>query len=124
MRKAAGIMLIVLGIFEVLGMITRVISLVGFDFDVLTLVLTHVFWGSVYFALLVIGGVLSLRKKYWELCLALALIALVRAILPKVSLLTSGNLLWSLDSWIIAVGLLISAVFICLTRKEWKEIQG
>ena len=125
MRKAAGIILIILGIVEVLGMITSVRSLLAGPMSMpVSTILLAVSFPIVYAALLVTGGVLCVRKKYWELCLTSALLALVVGIVPVVAQLLRGSLdvLVAWENWIVVVGAVISTIFISLMRKEWKEI--
>jgi len=125
MRKAAGIILIILGIVEVGGAIISVRGLLAGPMSVpVSAIWLAVAFPIVYAALLVTGGVLCVRKKYWELCLTSALLALVVGIVPVVAQLLRGSLdvLVAWENWIVVVGAVISTIFIALMRKEWKEI--
>ena len=125
MRKAAGIILIILGIVEVGGAIISVRGLLAGTMSIpVSAIWLAVSFPIVYAALLVTGGVLCVRKKYWELCLTSALLALVVGIVPVVAQLLRGSLdvLVAWENWIVVVGAVISTIFISLMRKEWKEI--
>ena len=125
MRKAAGIILIILGIVEVAGMIISVRGLLAGVMSIpVSAIWLAVSFPIVYAALLVTGGVLCVRKKYWELCLTSALLALVVGIVPVVAQLLRGSLdvLVAWENWIVVVGAVISTILISLMRKEWKEI--
>jgi len=125
MRKAAGIILIILGIVEVGGGIISVRGLLAGTMSIpVSAIWLAVSFPIVYAALLVTGGVLCVRKKYWELCLTSALLALVVGIVPVVAQLLRGSLdvLVAWENWIVVVGAVISTIFISLMRKEWKEI--
>ena len=125
MRKAAGIILIILGIVEVGGGIISVRGLLAGTMSIpVSAIWLAVSFPIVYAALLVTGGVLCVRKKYWELCLTSALLALVVGIVPVVAQLLRGSLdvLVAWENWIVVVGAVISTIFISLMRKEWKDI--
>ncbi len=127
MRKAAGIILIILGIVEVGGGIISVRGLLAGPMSIpVSAIWLAVSFPIVYAALLVTGGVLCVRKKYWELCLTSALLALVVGIVPVVAQLLRGSLdvLVAWENWIVVVGAVISTIFISLMRKEWKEISA
>ena len=121
MRKAAGIMLIVIGIVQVIGMI---INVIGSDilFSAYYRIWVSAYWPIVFGGLFVTGGISCLRKKYWELCLTSALLALVGGIHYVVTAVLLGTLDVRWQNWILVVGALISTVFISRTKKEWKEI--
>jgi hypothetical protein len=124
MRIAAGIILIILGISRLIGWI---IGLSSYEIHILSR--SFMLWGIVYWAIvfggfLVAAGVLCLKRKYWGLCLATALFALLSGISPVVEPLLSGHLLMDWRDWILVVGALISTIFISLTKKEWQENQG
>jgi hypothetical protein len=129
MRKAAGIILIVLVVFGLVALIIDVRALSGLGIRSSSLV--SMLWGLVYSRIvwggfLVAAGVLCLKRKYWGLCLAVPLFGLLIPIPSVVQPLLRGNLSVSAtwDTWILVVGALISTIFISLTKKEWQENQG
>ena len=130
MRKAAGIILIILGMFLLVRMIINVSGLSDFyipsSSSFLSMLWGVVPKGIVWGGLLVAGGVLCLKRRYWGLCLVSALLTFVITILPVVGALLRGSLrlLMTWETWILVLGALISTIFISLTKKEWKEIQG
>jgi hypothetical protein len=125
MRKAAGIILIVLGIFQIVCMVmawhpSMLPWSVRFGFFS---------YGILIIPLLVTGGILCLKKKYWEVCLTLALLAFVMWIL---SLVKGESIYWhvvlpSLATWRNWLGIgamLISTIFIVGRKKEWSNISA
>jgi len=130
MRKAAGIILIVLSIFQIVSMIMAMIILRD------SIMSMPVFWpalfrsvssGILIIALLVTGGILCLKKKYWELCLTLALLAFVLWILRFVGEIQVTDVLGLLatwGNWIVISATLISIIFIVSRKKEWSEISA
>ena len=125
MRKAAGIILIILGIVEVGGGIISVRGLLAGPMSIpVSAIWLAVSFPIVYAALLVTGGVLCVRKKYWELCLTSALLALVVGIVPVVAQLLRGSLdvLVAWENWIVVVGAVISTILISLGKKDWQAI--
>ena len=116
MRIAAGIMLIILGIFGLIGLIV-VLS----EFDILFSFLRFILWRIVFGAFLVTGGVLCLKRRYWGLCLASALLALFIGISFVVEPLLHGHFFMTWDTWILVLGATISTIFISGTKKEWQK---
>ena len=114
MRQAAGIILIIVGIVEVVNMITGV-SISSRSF--LEWLLVFAYWSIVYGALFVTGGILCMVKKYWGLCLISALLALVGGLHKA---LLFGDMTW--DIWVIIIGAVIATIFVSLRKKEWQEI--
>jgi hypothetical protein len=123
MRKAAGIILIILGVVVLIGMIIDVINMSGFDFPSarMSVLIGTLPYGIVFGGLLVAGGVLCLKRRYWGVCLVSAVITVSLWIVPVVMMLVEGGFsaLWRFA--IQVPGGLISIVFISLTKKEWKE---
>jgi hypothetical protein len=119
MRIAAGIILIILGIFGLIGLII-VLSEVGINLYTLPIDLLRI----VVDAFLVTGGVLCLKRRYWGLCLASALLALSIGIFAVVEPLLHGHLFMTWDTWILVIGAVISTIFISLTKKEWQNSQA
>ena len=131
MRKAAGIILIVLSIFQMVSMIiawiilrdnpiTRLPSFWSAGFEFLS-------YGILIIALFVTSGILCLKKKYWELCLTLVLFAFVIWILRLVEVLQVydvSELLATWRNWLGISAMLISIIFIVGRKKEWSEISA
>ena len=130
MRKAAGIMLIGLGLYvvgsyliwiprEVLIHLYYHLSYVPFP-ELLGMILYIV--GAMLF---VTGGVLCLMKKYWRVCLASAsfavFLAIFRVVEPSV-VLGRFHMHWS--AWFLVIGGVISTVLISVSKKKWQEISG
>jgi hypothetical protein len=132
MRKAAGTILIIAGVFGLIGL---VISLSGI-YVVLLHYLHLVLWRIIAITLLVAGGVFCLRRRYWRECLATALLALFIGLsstidylryiaASRAGLFYDGRVIpmgWG--AWILVLGGGISVIFICLRRREWQESQA
>ena len=120
MRKAAGIILIILGMWGLIGLISVVIILSDSGMNPY---LPFFLGRIVGIPFLVISGILCLRKKYWRVCLASAsfavLMAIFKVVEPSVRL---GRFHMHWTAWFVAIGAIISAVFISLSKKEWREI--
>jgi hypothetical protein len=123
MRIAAGIILIILGVFGLRGLIfllsepmIRVSNIsLSMVFTILSYIITVVFF--------VTGGVFCLREKYWRVCLASASFAVFMAIFTVVELsVVLGRLATPWIDWFVVIGAVVATVFICLTKKEWQEI--
>jgi hypothetical protein len=130
MRKAAGIMLIILGISGLIGVALN-LSNSGIYLSRLFVILWRIGSG----ALLVSGGVFCLRRRYWGPCLASALLALVIGISSTIDMLRymgpsgmgpfwEGGVSLAWGTWIMALGAVVSTVFISLTKKEWQKSQA
>ena len=127
MRKAAGIILIILGVFRLIWPIIDVIGMS--DLGIPSSSLVSMIWGLVYFGIVwggffVAAGVLCLKRKYWGLCLASALLVFLLRIPAVVEQLLQGipiSMIWGY--WIPVIGALISTIFICLRKSEWSESQ-
>jgi hypothetical protein len=127
MRKAAGIILIILGMIGLIGLVVG-LSRSGIYLSFLPSVLWRIGSG----ALLVAGGVFCLRRRYWGPCLASALLALfigVSATIDnlryiathKMGPLSDGPVGMTWGTWILLLGAVISTTFISLTKKEWQK---
>jgi hypothetical protein len=114
MRQAAGIMLIIFGVF-LLNTVASTLSRYG----------THVYeivfnlLGIIPVAFLITGGIFCLQKKYWKVCLASAWLAVFIMI---VSLTDSPA--YGLDwlPWVFSILGTLSIIFVYLTKDEWKGI--
>lgn len=131
MRKAAGVILIISGI---VGLIGLVMSLTGIYVELLRY-LHLILWRIGSGALLVIGGVFCLKKRYWGPCLASALLALFIGISSTIDYLryiathmlgplSDGPVSMIWGTWILLLGAVISTVFIYLRKSEWSESQA
>jgi hypothetical protein len=115
MRKAAGIMLIIFGMFL---LNTVVYALRGYGIHVNEIVFNLLMIIPVAF--LIAGGIFCLQKKYWRVCLASAWFAVFIMILWL-----TGSHPNDLDwlSWVFSVLGTLSIIFVYLTKQEWKKIQ-
>jgi len=122
MRKAAGIILLILAVF---GLVTMIIDVIDLSSFTVTLLWPFVYQRIVYSGFFVAAGVLCLKRKYWGLCLAPALFVFLIRIPSVVDPLVRGNLYISVtwENWIMVIGALISTIFICLRKNEWSESQ-
>ena len=130
MRKAAGIILITLGVYFVYFLITGLVAFgIGFLLEVFRpgavgLVARVVVLGSVGVAAFHITcGIFCLRRKYWRVCLASASFAVLIAVCDSASggWVFSGNIAMGSIPWVVLVAALIAVIFIGLRRKEWQE---
>ena len=124
MRKAAGIILIALGMLALVGMI---IDVTGMNLDVpssarLSMLSGMVPYGIVFGGLLIAGGVYCFKRRYWGLCLVSALVELSLWITPVVVTLLQGGVSVPWRMWVMVAGTAIATVFISLTKKEWQGI--
>ena len=115
MRKAAGIMLIIFGMFL---LNTVVYALRGYDIHVYEIVSNLLMIIPVAF--LITGGIFCLQKKYWKACLASAWLAVFIMLMSLIGSLPN-DLAWL--SWVFSVLGTLSIVFVYLAKTEWKEIQ-
>jgi hypothetical protein len=125
MRIAAGIILIILVVFGLVALIIDV-RVLSDSVSPVFILSGFVYSRIVYGGFLAAAGVLCLKRKYWGLCLATALFALLTGISSVAEPLLRGQFSISMTwrSWILVVGALISTIFISLTKKEWQGNQG
>ena len=116
MRQAAGIMLIIFGMFL---LNTVVSALRGYGIHVYEIVSNLLMIIPVAF--LITGGIFCLMKKYWRVCLASAWLAVFIMI---VSLTGSPPYGLGWLSWVFSILGTLSIIFVYLTKIEWHEIQG
>ena len=123
MRKAAGIILIILGVVVIVGMIIDVVNMSDFDYSyaLLSIILGNLPYVIIFSGLLVAGGVLCFKRRHWGVCLISAVITLAFWITPAVAVLTGGGLSIGWRYCILVVGAVISTIFISLRKKEWQE---
>jgi hypothetical protein len=112
MRIAAGIMLMILG---ALVLVACVVLLIDYGINVHDPVLDTLF--MICGAFFVTGGISCVKKKYWEICFASALVAIFIMISWLIDSYTS--LTW-LD-WIYSILATLPIILISLRKSEWKE---
>ena len=115
MRKAAGIILIILGVWLLVGF---VVVLIDFNINVHDAFFDVAVPFMICGAFLVAGGIFCLKKKYLGLCWGSAFMAVLCLI---GSLIVSYTSLTWLD-WICAILGTIAMIFVCLRANEWQEI--
>src|SRR4030042_393368 len=120
MRKAAGIILLVLVVFGLATTIIYVRALMDSGIPSSTLVYMRIVSGG----FLIAAGVLCLKGKYWGLCLATGLFSLLVWINSVLTRLVQGDFWTNWQTWVWGVGALVSTIFISLTKREWQENQG
>ena len=105
-------MLITVGVYIVVVEITILYTIGSYLFplSVLPIVLA---------ALIVTGGIFCIRKRYWVVCLASALIPVYFVI--RLFMIDYRFMPWE---WLLPVLGILPIIFICIKRKEWKEILG
>ena len=123
MRKAAGVILMVLGVVTLVPVITSVVNISDLDFASarLSVLIGTLPYGIVFGGLLVAGGVLCLKRRHWGVCLVSAVITVSLWIAPVVMMLVEGGFsaLWNFA--IQVPGGSVAIVFISLRKKEWEE---
>ena len=122
MRKAAGIILIIYGS---VSLYTDVMALITHFRHIRDPVLTIFF--MIFSAFIVTGGVFCLKRKYWKLCFASALLAVLIMIgwiywLTRSIVFPHSALAWCLLLLIITGALPI--IFVCIRKREWQEISA
>jgi hypothetical protein len=125
MRNAAGIILIIVGVVGLADIVRNVIvwsgSCIPPSASVFSMVWGLVVSGIAFGGFLVAGGVFSLKRRYFGLCLASALVTLLITIPSAVGMLQHADVFMVWRYWIMVVGTLVSAIFIALRKKEWEE---
>ena len=129
MRKAAGIILITLGVLS-LCLLINVLVVFGISFFLVpfypipqALPAAVVLLGLIVpAAFYVTGGIFCLRRKYWRVCLASASFAVLFSVWDLGGSLLSSNILMGLIPWVMLVAEVIAVIFILRTKKEWQEI--
>ena len=131
MRVAAGILLMIFGVrflgAEALYLRTLIVRSKGTDFFPFSLL--HI----VFAVLIVAGGFLCIRRRYWGLCLASALLVVyivISWLITRYGWLVSD--LWPIPAspselmgfmLFVLLGVL-PIILVCTRRKEWKEVSG
>ena len=137
MRKAAGVIMITLGVLFVCGLIILAILYIMVHFSILAVVIprpSFVFLLGlvVAAAFLITGGIFCLMRKYWRVCLASASFAVFFVVFNIVYFSAWSPFYWEWSwsyyihtgwpIWVMLVGGVISVIFVLRTKKEWQEI--
>jgi len=115
MRQAAGIMLIIFGMF----LLNTVISaLSGSAIQVVDIIFN--LFITISAALFITGGIFCLMKKYRKVCFASALVTL----LIMIAWLTghAADSIWL--AWVVSIVGTLPIIFVCLAKKEWQKSQA
>ena len=115
MRKAAGIILITLGVW--LLFLSFLVIVIERSINMYTLV--SILW-MVCGAFLVTGGILCLKNKYLELCWGAAFLGAFFYIGTVVVSFTG----WTWVNWMCAILGTIPIIFVSLRNSEWKKISA
>ena len=122
MRIAAGIILIVLGMVGLVGLVLGP-SYSSIDPSIVP-------WRIISGGFLVTGGVYCLKRRYWRLCLASALLALVIGISSAIFSVVVPSLYRTVfpawvfmawGTWVMLAGAAISTIFIYRRKKQWQK---
>jgi len=113
MRKAAGTLMIILGMVL---LITFVQVLSGYGSYDLAIDVFFVIAG----VFIVTGGVFCLMRKVWGLCFASALVAIFIMILY----LTGSRFALPWLTWLISIMGTLPIIFVCVRKREWQESQA
>jgi len=133
MRKAAGIILIIIGVLFLCGLINVVvvfgisIFLVPFYPIPQALPAAVILLGLVVPAAFhITGGIFCLRRKYWRVCLASASFAVFSSVFDSVwgASFLSNYISTGWTTWVMLVAEVIAVIFILRTKKEWQEISA
>ena len=140
MRKAAGIILISIGVFFLCILIDILVVFgIGFFPEPFVPIVPQGFIIGVLLLVLVVaaafritGGIFCLTRKYWRVCLASALFAVFFVVFNIVyfSALSPFSWRWPWSDyiymgwpiWVMLVAAVISVIFILRTRKEWQVV--
>ena len=115
MRIAAGVLMMILGAFLLVGC---GLFLLEFGIDIHD---PQIFV-MICSAFLITGGVFCLKRKYWGLCLASALVVVFPMIWWLRLYLYTSYVPWV--TWVAVILGTPPIIFVCLTKKEWQETQG
>ena len=133
MRKAAGIMLMVSGVYIVVSSVVLMITALSYMYSsgegnpvILFIVQISNMFLTVCGAFVVVGGVFCLKRRDWGLCLASGLIAVLIGIYPVVRELVFemyflAELPVNWGMWLLVSGAVLSIIFIITRKKEWSE---
>ena len=137
MRKAAGIILITLGVLLAYELNHVLAMIIANHFSPLMVVIkrpSFVFLLGlvVAAAFLITGGIFCLSEKYWGVCLASASFAVFFVVFNIVYFLDLFPFYWVRSwsyyiymrwpIWVMLVAAVVAVVFIVRRKKEWQEI--
>jgi hypothetical membrane protein len=134
MRKAAGIMLTVSGVYVLVSSVVLMITAVSYMYRssegnplILFIMQISNMFLMVCGVFVVVGGVICLKRRDWALCLASGLVAVligiypvVEELVPRSPFLTELPVNWAM--WLLVSGAALSIIFIITRKKEWSEI--
>ena len=133
MRKAAGIILITLGVL----LACELNHVLAVDFSPLMVFIkrpSFVFLLGLFVAadFLITGGIFCLMRKYWRVCLASASFAVFSVVFNIVYFSTLSPFSWGWPwsdyiymrwpIWFMLAAAVISVIFILRMQKEWQEV--
>ena len=133
MRKAAGILMIILGTimgtFVALAEVALGEGSMNYVRFVLVAIIPAVF--------VITGGVFCLKRQYWKLCFTSSLVLLLLDLylflafnfryipLPLGSYPANATFFPpSFLDWVLTLGGILPIIFVCLRRREWQETRG
>jgi len=129
MRKAAGIILIALGV-SFLWFLINVLLVFGIGFLIVpflpvppqNFIAAIVVLGTIVpAAFYVTGGIFCLRRKYWGVCLASASFAVLFSVVYSAGF-SGSNIIRGLINWVMLVAAVVAVVFIVHRKREWQAI--
>jgi hypothetical protein len=139
MRKAAGIILLTLGVLFVCGLIDILVIINIIHSSPLMVFIprpSFVFLLGlvVAAAFLITGGIFCLMRKYWRVCLASASFAVLFVVFNIVYFSAWSPFYWEWSEWpwsdyiymgwpiwVMLVAAVISVIFVLRTKREWQE---
>ena len=113
MRKAAGILMVILG----LTIMCRYVDVLGKNDVYFELHFTLFVIISAVFV--ITGGLLCLKRKYWVLCFISSLFFNY-----FVLLICACDIFPYVLTWFLAPVGIVPLIFTCLRKREWQEIRG
>jgi hypothetical protein len=115
MRQSAGILMVAFALFLLIDVISAVSH-----YDVSVYELAFSLPLIIPAAFILTAGVFCLKREYWKVCFASALVTL----LIMIAWLTghAADSIWL--AWVVSIVGTLPIIFVCLAKKEWQEIQG
>jgi hypothetical protein len=114
-RQAAGILMVAFGLFLLIAVVSGLsdygVDVYGLAFSLLLIIPS---------AFVLTGGVFCLKRKYWKVCFASAVVTLLIMIMWLTG--HGADSIWL--AWVVSMVGTFPIIFVCLTKKEWGEIQG
>lgn len=112
MRIAAGILLMVNGLFDLVTFAPVLAGSGGYGVGFNLFVI-------VSGILITAGGVLCILRRVWGLCLAASLVEFIITLIWLVGLQYLGAAAW--QTWLMSVTGTLPVIFISIKRKDWKR---